>query len=108
MGERKVRRGCTKAVTSHVRSGLEALRTMLGFRLNKDQIENSASIAHPIDYYRPMKVICIRASMSGLQTGVQFPQKIRNLELVIYEKNADVGGTGYESRYPDLACGMYF
>jgi hypothetical protein len=108
MGERKVRRGCTKAVTSHVRSGLEALRTMLGFRLNKDQIENSASIAHPIDYYRPMKVICIRASMSGLQTGVQFPQKIRNLELVIYEKNADVGGTGYESRYPDLACCMYF
>lgn len=52
-----------------------------------------------------MKVICIGAGMSGIQTGVMFPQKIKNLDLVIYEKNPEVGGTWYENRYPGLACG---
>jgi len=55
-----------------------------------------------------MKVICIGAGMSGIQTGVQFLQKTRNLELVIYEKNADVGGTWYEKRYPGLEWGVSF
>lgn len=64
-------------------------------------------MAHPIDYSRPMKVICIGAGMSGIQTGVRFPQKIKNLELIIYEKNPDFGGTWYENRYPGLACGRF-
>ncbi|KAK9426117.1 hypothetical protein SUNI508_12571 [Seiridium unicorne] len=45
----------------------------------------------PIDECTPIKVICIGAGMSGIQTGVAFPQKIKNLDLTIYEKNADVG-----------------
>jgi cation diffusion facilitator CzcD-associated flavoprotein CzcO len=63
-------------------------------------------MSRPIDYCRHMKVICIGAGMSGIQTGVLFPQKIKNLELVIYEKNADVGGTWFENKYPGLACGQ--
>lgn len=27
-----------------------------------------------------------------------------NIEIVVYEKNADVGGTWYENRYPGCAC----
>jgi cation diffusion facilitator CzcD-associated flavoprotein CzcO len=55
-----------------------------------------------IDDYRPMKVICIGAGMSGILVGSTFPQKIPNLELVIYEKNTDVGGTWFENHYPGL------
>lgn len=57
-----------------------------------------------VDNLRRIKVICIGAGMSGIITGVLFPRSIENLDLVIYEKNADVGGTWFESRYPGVAC----
>ncbi|KIW76442.1 hypothetical protein Z517_11188 [Fonsecaea pedrosoi CBS 271.37] len=59
---------------------------------------------HEIDEARPMKVICIGAGISGILTGIRLPQQIENLELVIYDKNADVGGTWYENRYPGVRC----
>lgn len=51
----------------------------------------------PIDDVRPLKVICIGAGMSGIICGVRFPQRIPGLDLVIYEKNDDVGGVWYEN-----------
>lgn len=63
-------------------------------KLHHNPIENSA-----IDQPRPIKVICIGAGFSGILTAIRFPQKIPNLELVIYEKNADIGGTWYENTY---------
>jgi cation diffusion facilitator CzcD-associated flavoprotein CzcO len=59
----------------------------------------------PIDDYRPIKVICLGAGMSGIAVGCLFPQHIPNLELTIYEKNADVGGTWFENHYPGLRPG---
>lgn len=58
-----------------------------------------------IDYARPMKVIVIGAGISGILAGVRFPRRIPNLELVIYDKNPEVGGTWYENKYPGVACG---
>ena len=58
----------------------------------------------PIDENRRMKVICIGAGYSGILTAIRFPQRIPNLDLVIYEKNEDIGGTWYENRYPGIAC----
>ncbi|KAH9852549.1 FAD/NAD-P-binding domain-containing protein [Lenzites betulinus] len=57
-----------------------------------------------IDEYRPMKVIVIGAGFSGIVAGIRFPQKIPNVEIVIYEKGAGVGGTWYNNNYPGLAC----
>ncbi|KAK6369604.1 hypothetical protein LTS17_009510 [Exophiala oligosperma] len=57
-----------------------------------------------IDQPRRMKVICIGAGMSGIITGIFFPRQIANLDLVIYDKNPELGGTWYESRYPGVAC----
>lgn len=51
-----------------------------------------------VDNLRRMKVICIGAGMSGILTGILFPRSIQNLDLVIYEKNDELGGTWYESR----------
>lgn len=47
----------------------------------------------PVDDARPIRVICIGAGASGICAGVRFPQKIKNLSMTIYDKNADVGGT---------------
>ena len=70
-----------------------------------------------IDYPRPIKVsflsphrysqiICIGAGINGIITAIRFAQKIRNLSLVVYEKNADVGGTWFENTYPSVACDL--
>ena len=48
-----------------------------------------------IDYARPMKVIVIGAGFSGIMAGVRLPQRVKNLTLTIYEKEAEVGGTWY-------------
>ncbi|KAF2101755.1 flavin-binding monooxygenase [Rhizodiscina lignyota] len=57
-----------------------------------------------IDDYRNVKVICVGAGYSGICTAIRFPQRIANLSLTIYEKNADLGGTWFENRYPGVAC----
>lgn len=58
----------------------------------------------PIDEPRPMRVICLGAGISGIAAGIRIPRAIPNIDLVIYEKNADVGGTWYENRYPGVRC----
>lgn len=59
----------------------------------------SDPFSKPIDHVRPIKVICIGAGMSGILTGIRFPQRIKNLDLVIYEKNEGIGGTWFENRW---------
>src|SRR3954447_4452343 len=86
--------------------------------------------AHPlisersIDEPLPLKVIYLGAGVSGIVAAIKFPEYVPNIELTIYEKNADVGGTWYafaladsehsnmsdtlcrfENRYPGCACG---
>jgi cation diffusion facilitator CzcD-associated flavoprotein CzcO len=61
----------------------------------------------PIDAKRPLRVICVGAGISGIITAIRFPQRIPDLELQIYEKNADITGTWFENRYPGCACGMF-
>lgn len=57
-----------------------------------------------VENFRPIKVIVIGAGYSGIYHGIRIPERIKNCELVIYEKNAGVGGTWYENRYPGCAC----
>ncbi|EJC99858.1 FAD/NAD-binding domain-containing protein [Fomitiporia mediterranea MF3/22] len=57
-----------------------------------------------IDEDRPFRVVVIGAGFSGIIAGIRFPQRMNNLDLTIYEKNAGIGGTWYENRYPGAAC----
>jgi NAD(P)-binding Rossmann-like domain len=57
-----------------------------------------------IENFRPMSVIVIGGGFSGIYCGVRIPQRLRNVKLTIYEKNAGVGGTWYENKYPGCAC----
>lgn len=58
----------------------------------------------PVENQRPLKVRVIGAGLSGIYLGIRIPQRLRNVELKIYEKNAGVGGTWWENRYPGCAC----
>ena len=58
-----------------------------------------------VDQPRPLKVIYIGAGVSGIIAAIKFKQAVPDLDLVMYEKNPDLGGTWYENRYPGCACG---
>ena len=42
---------------------------------------------------RPLRVVTIGADFSGILMAYQIQKYYQNVEHVIYEKNADIGGT---------------
>ncbi|KAG6843521.1 hypothetical protein H0H93_000733, partial [Arthromyces matolae] len=75
-----------------------------------------------IDEARPIKVVTIGAGYSGMPpfglitsavnihdpsgitAGIRFRQRVKNVDLTVYEANAGVGGAWHVNRYPGLAC----
>ncbi|GAB1214936.1 hypothetical protein ATERTT37_004117 [Aspergillus terreus] len=56
---------------------------------------------------RKLKIICIGAGYSGLTLAHKIEHELKLsdvIELVIYEKNPQVGGTWFENTYPGVAC----
>lgn len=58
----------------------------------------------PIGEPCPIRVITIGAGASGLNLARQIDTHMKSVEHVVYEKNAEVGGTWFENRYPGCAC----
>lgn len=58
-------------------------------------------VEKPIGTRRPIRVACMGAGYSGLMMAITFSQKMqgKNAELVVYERNEDLGGTWLENRY---------
>jgi hypothetical protein len=69
-----------------------------GFKVPDGQYAHPLISERAIDEPRPLKVIYIGAGVSGLCAAIQFPKVSPTIELAIYEKNADVGGTWFENR----------
>ncbi|KAL3475204.1 hypothetical protein BJX99DRAFT_247726 [Aspergillus californicus] len=67
---------------------------------------NYKIIEEPIGSRRPIRVACMGAGYSGLMMAIVFNEKMKdkNAELVIYERNEDLGGTWLENRYPGCKC----
>lgn len=61
-----------------------------------------------VDQVRPLRVVIMGAGISGIVACIRFAQRIPEIDLCVYEKNADVGGTWFENRYPGCACGKYY
>ncbi|KAF5001146.1 hypothetical protein FDECE_11042 [Fusarium decemcellulare] len=53
---------------------------------------------------RKLKVITIGAGLSGIMLAYNIEKHTPNVEHIIYEKNAEVGGTWYQNRYPMAGC----
>lgn len=59
----------------------------------------------PIDHCRPLRVVVIGSGISGIISSIRLRQRVSNLDLCVYDKNDDIGGTWLENRYPGCACG---
>lgn len=96
---------CTKnhASTAQVERTIEAVGESIA-NLAKESATtldpNYRIVEKPIGTRRPIRVACMGAGYSGLMMAVVFSQKMqdKNAELVIYERNEDLGGTWLENR----------
>jgi hypothetical protein len=76
-------------------------RNPITSRLNADNMAEGFKMNnHPTDEIRPIKVICIGAGISGIISAIRLPEKIPDLELRLYEKSEDIGGTWLDNHYP--------
>jgi hypothetical protein len=53
---------------------------------------------------RKLRVITIGAGICGIINAYNIQKSCNNVEHVIYEKNADIGGVWFENTYPGCAC----
>ncbi|KAI9694950.1 MAG: hypothetical protein M1822_000567 [Bathelium mastoideum] len=53
---------------------------------------------------RPLKVIGIGTGVSGIMMAYKIQKECTNVDLSIYERNADVGGTWLVNKYPMCGC----
>ncbi|KAL1617190.1 hypothetical protein SLS54_007967 [Diplodia seriata] len=58
----------------------------------------------PIDEIKKLKVAIIGTGLSGVTAASLLPVKVPGIDLTLFEKNADVGGTWYENTYPGVRC----
>jgi cation diffusion facilitator CzcD-associated flavoprotein CzcO len=58
----------------------------------------------PLGSSRHIRIVGIGAGASGLNMIRTLRMNLTDFELVVYEKNADVGGTWFENRYPGCRC----
>ncbi|KAF9892982.1 hypothetical protein FE257_012393 [Aspergillus nanangensis] len=58
----------------------------------------------PMGTRRPLKVIFMGMGAAGINFSHAVSQQTKNIELTVYEKNHDIGGTWLENRYPGCAC----
>lgn len=71
----------TRAATQeHEESKQNGVKTGPAWHLHETPVENQ----------RCIRVIVIGCGYSGIYMGIRIPEKLRNTELVIYEKNAGV------------------
>ncbi|OQV02175.1 hypothetical protein CLAIMM_07414 isoform 2 [Cladophialophora immunda] len=58
----------------------------------------------PLHTRRPIRMLIIGAGAGGLQVAYKALRQLSDVTFTIYEKNADVGGTWLENRYPGCTC----
>ncbi|KAL4814833.1 steroid monooxygenase [Aspergillus spinulosporus] len=57
----------------------------------------------PMGIRRPIRVIFMGMGAAGIAFAHSVLQ-MHDIDLTVYEKNPDIGGTWYENRYPGCAC----
>jgi cation diffusion facilitator CzcD-associated flavoprotein CzcO len=58
----------------------------------------------PMGTRRRIRVIFIGMGAAGINFSYFLPRQSQDVDLQIYEKNEDLGGTWFENRYPGCAC----
>ncbi|KAK4105331.1 FAD/NAD(P)-binding domain-containing protein [Parathielavia hyrcaniae] len=68
------------------------------------QINGHVEAEQPLGSTRHIRIVGIGAGASGLNLIRTLRLNLSDYEVVVYEKNADVGGTWLENRYPGCRC----
>ncbi|KAK3366921.1 hypothetical protein B0T24DRAFT_722801 [Lasiosphaeria ovina] len=58
----------------------------------------------PVENLRPLRVVVVGAGFAGILAAIRIPEKLRNIDLTVYEKNGGVGGVWLLNKYPGVAC----
>jgi hypothetical protein len=82
----------------------EATKNNFGDESSLNPDSNYIILEQPMGSIKPVRVICIGAGASGINIAYQVSKHLKNVTLMVYEKNLDVGGTWYENRYPGCKC----
>ena len=53
---------------------------------------------------KKLRVAIMGCGISAINLFKRFEERMKNIEVICYEKNEDIGGTWYENRYPGCAC----
>ncbi|SCO78535.1 related to monooxigenase [Fusarium oxysporum] len=64
-------------------------------------------LEQPVFKKRKLRVVCVGAGYAGLMMAYKWKYQMKVddfVDLVIYEKNNDIGGTWLVNRYPGVAC----
>ncbi|KAF5551581.1 monooxygenase [Fusarium phyllophilum] len=51
-----------------------------------------------------MRVVIVGAGFSGICSTIRMTQRLRNIDLTVYEMNEETSGVWWLNRYPGLAC----
>jgi len=58
----------------------------------------------PFGTRRKVRIVLMGAGASTVNFLKKAEESMQNLEMTVYEKNHDIGGTWLENRYPGCAC----
>lgn len=56
---------------------------------------------------RKIRIICVGAGASGINLAKYAKDQLKNVELVVYDKNKEVAGTWFENKYPYVLLGFF-
>ncbi|KAJ9145015.1 FAD/NAD(P)-binding domain-containing protein [Pleurostoma richardsiae] len=59
---------------------------------------------HPIDIPKSIKVVVVGAGITGINAAILLPAKVPGIELVVFERDPDVGGIWNQCIYPGVRC----
>ncbi|KAF2815551.1 FAD dependent oxidoreductase [Mytilinidion resinicola] len=59
---------------------------------------------HPIDEVRPLRVVVVGGGITGIMASIFLPAKVPKIDLVIYERQSDIGGVWNANIYPGVRC----
>lgn len=58
----------------------------------------------PLGTAKPVRIVGIGAGASGINLIRTLRQNLTDFEVIVYEKNPDIGGTWFENKYPGCRC----
>lgn len=70
---------------------------------NQD-FDNYRVTEQPLFTKRHIRLVCVGAGATGLEVAYKAERFLQDVEIQIYEKNSDIGGTWLENRYPGCTC----